>query len=94
MRRNPTGSHHSKGYPGNAHQTHNLDLGAKGTCVLYIKMPKIYPLYKESIRKQNKDGLDQQTILSYMKTHKAYIGQVKSIRFKEETTSAYAFDFT
>ena len=63
------------------------------THVLYIKMAKIYPLYKESIRKQNKDGLDQQTILSYMKTHKAYLGQVKTIRFKDESTSAYAFDW-
>lgn len=61
--------------------------------VLYIKMAKVFPLYKETIRRQGNQGLDQQTIISYMKTHKAYIGNVKSVRFDEGSTSAFAFDY-
>jgi hypothetical protein len=65
-----------------------------GKKLLFIRMAKVFPLYKESIRKQGLQGLDQQTIISYMKTHKAYIGDVKTARFGHDSTSAFVFDYT
>lgn len=60
--------------------------------IIYLKFARIFPLYKETIRKQGSNGLDEQTILSYMKTHKAFLGAVASVNFDGQKTSGYAFD--
>ena len=65
---------------------------AKPKNIIYLKFAKIFPLYKETIRKQGSNGLDEQTILSYMKTHKAFLGAVASVNFDGQKTSGYAFD--
>lgn len=59
--------------------------------ILFLKFSRIFPLYKESIKRQGIIGLDEQTILSYMKTHKAYLGSVAVIDFDGHKTSGYAF---
>jgi DNA primase len=61
--------------------------------VLYLKFAKVFPLYKESVRRQGSNGLDEQTILNYMKAHKSFLGSIAVIDFNGQKTSAYAFDF-
>lgn len=64
-----------------------------GQKILYVRMAKIFPLYMEHIRKQGAQGLPQLTLISYMRTHKAFIGDIKTVRFGEDSTSAFAFDY-
>jgi DNA primase catalytic core len=61
--------------------------------ILYIRLARIYPLYRKAVRDVGNQGLDQQTIISYFKNHKAFIGDVKSTRFNDGSTSAFAFDY-
>jgi DNA primase len=61
--------------------------------ILYLKMAKIHPLYVDTSNKQKKTPLDKATIFSYMENHKAFLGKVKTVRFSDSSTSAFAFDY-
>lgn len=64
------------------------------TKVLYLKLTKIHPLYMEAHRKQfGESGVPEQSIKSYIKSSKAYIGNVPVINFDGVKTSAYAFRY-
>lgn len=62
--------------------------------VLYLKLTKIHPLYMEAHRKQfGENGVPEQSIKSYIKSSKAFLGNVPVINFNGVKTSAYAFDY-
>jgi hypothetical protein len=62
--------------------------------VVYIRLGKIHPLYLEAHRKQyGINGVDLTSITHYLSNHKAYLGQIKSTRFKMVNSSAYVFDY-
>jgi DNA primase len=67
---------------------------AKPKKVLYLKLTKIHPLYMEAHRKQfGENGVPEQSIKSYIKSSKAFIGNSPVINFNGVKTSAYAFDY-
>lgn len=64
------------------------------TKVLYIRLTKVHPLYMETHRKQmGENGVPEQSIKSYMKSSKSFIGNVGSTNFDGTKTSAFAFYF-
>lgn len=70
-----------------------VDLG-KGEKVLYLKLTKIHMLYMEAHRKQTgENGVPEQSIKSYIKSSKAFIGNIAVVDFDGLKTSAYAFRY-
>jgi DNA primase catalytic core len=62
------------------------------TQVLYLRLTKIHPLYLEFYKKQHSEtGVPEQSIKSYIKTTKGFIGNCPVINFEGSKTSAYAF---
>lgn len=61
--------------------------------LLFINFTKVIPLYKENVRKQGESPLREQDLISYLKSHKAFVGAVAVCNFKGKKTSAYALDF-
>lgn len=62
--------------------------------LIYIRLGKIHPLYLEAHRKQyGVNGVDLTSITHYLSNHKAYLGQIKSTRFKLSNSSSYVFDY-
>jgi hypothetical protein len=71
----------------------SVDFG-KTKRVLFLRFTKIHPLYMEAHRKQyGENGLNEQSIKSYMKTSRSFLGITKNIMFNGTRTSAYAFDY-
>lgn len=66
----------------------------KPTKILLLRFNRIHPLYMEAHRKQfGENGVPEQSIKSYMKTSKQYIGNVSVVNFNGDRTSAFAFYF-
>jgi DNA primase catalytic core len=62
--------------------------------LLYIQFRKIHPLYLEMHkRQQGHSGVNENSIKSYMKSSKAFVGIVDVCQFKERRTSAWVFDY-
>lgn len=62
--------------------------------LLFLRLTKIHPLYLELHRKQfGQTGVQLSSLLHYLSNHGAYQGNVKSIKFDNSVTSAYAFDY-
>jgi DNA primase catalytic core len=62
--------------------------------VLLLRFNRIHPLYMEAHRKQfGENGVPEQSIKSYMKTSKQFIGNVAVVNFNGDKTSAFAFYF-
>lgn len=64
------------------------------TRVLYIRFSHVHMLYMQEHRKTfSQNGVPEQSIMSYMKTSKAFIGNCAAINFNGNKTSAYAFNY-
>lgn len=62
--------------------------------LLYIQFKKIHPLYLEMHkRQQGQSGVNENSIKSYMKSSKAFLGIVDVCQFKERRTTAWVFDY-
>lgn len=63
--------------------------------VLFIRFQRVFPKYSEHHRKQTgENGHAETSLKAYMKSDKKiFIGNVKSIPFGNNQTSAYAFDY-
>jgi DNA primase catalytic core len=62
--------------------------------LIYLNLTKTHPLYLQEHRKQNGiSGITEQSIKSFMKTHKAFVGIISAFRFEQSQTSAYVFDY-
>ncbi len=66
------------------------------TPILYIRLSKVIPKYKEFFRKQNGySGLDKGTLLNYLEHSDAFIGKKKSHRFgKTNNSSCLLFHYS
>jgi hypothetical protein len=66
----------------------------KTTRVLMIQLTRIYPLYKVAYYQQyHEEGFNDTSIVSFMKSSKAFIGNIASTSFSGRKTSAYAFNY-
>jgi DNA primase len=71
----------------------HIDLGA-GENVLYIRFTKVHALYMENHRKQTgENGVPEQSLKSYLKANKTFLGSVAVVNFDGQKSSAYAFKF-
>ncbi len=73
-------------------KTTTLDLGDSKE-ILYLSMSRIYPLYREALRKQGDNrGMDKNSLAHYLQTSVAFLGNIKTVRFGNWSSSAIAFD--
>lgn len=64
------------------------------TKLLFIRFTKIHGLYLEAHRKQyGRNGIDDVSLMHYIKHHRAYLGMISSTEFAITNTSAYVFDY-
>lgn len=62
--------------------------------VLFIRFQRVFPKYAEHHRKQTgENGHAETSLKAYMKSDKAFLGNVGITDFNGQKTSAYAFDF-
>lgn len=77
-----------KGEPGQ-----KVELGGK-TNVLYLRLNAVHQLYhKEVSMREGVDVIGENTLKNYFRSKKYFIGSIKSIRFDDTSTSAYAFNY-
>lgn len=70
-----------------------IDLGS-GEKVIFIKFSKIHAQYMENHRKQfGENGVNEQSLKSYFKGNKTFLGAVSVVNFDGHKTSGYAFRF-
>jgi hypothetical protein len=63
--------------------------------VLMLRLNAIHQLYhKEVSTREGVDVIGENTLRNYFKSKKYYLGTLKSFRFDDTSTSAYAFDYT
>lgn len=62
--------------------------------VLYLRLSAVHQLYhKEVSTREGVDVISESTLKNYFKSKKYFIGSVKSMRFDDTSTSAYAFNY-
>ncbi|KAA8483742.1 hypothetical protein F1649_07590 [Arcticibacter tournemirensis] len=66
--------------------------------LLFLRLDAVHPLYMEHIRRQGKNGINKETIQTYMKDQPYFIGTNKGSSFrtskgKTSVTSSYVFDY-
>lgn len=63
--------------------------------ILYLRLNAVHQLYhKEVSTREGVDVILENTLKNYFKSKRYFIGSVKSIRFSDCSTSAYAFNYT
>lgn len=70
----------------------------EGKMILSLRLSIVHKLYLEYFRKNSgKNGINEQTLLLYMKDQPYYLGWMKSIRYKtgdkETISTGYVFDY-
>lgn len=71
-----------------------LEVFTHPTKVLYIRFSQVHTEYMKEHRKvYSQNGVPEQSIMSYMKTSKAFIGNCAVVNFSGNKTSAYAFKY-
>jgi len=74
-------------------QVHSLDFPAPERC-LFLRLTRIHSLYMEKHRQQTgKNGVDIQSILYYLQSHKSYLGHSDKVRFDTSVSTAYVFKY-
>jgi len=62
--------------------------------VLFLRLGAVQQLYhKEVSTREGMDVIGEATMKNYFKSKKYFIGSVKSMRFEDTSTSAYAFNY-
>lgn len=72
-----------------------VDLG-KPTELLFMRMTKVIPMYREAFKRQNSSTaspMDKGSLEHYLKHSRAFIGMVSQKNFKDSRTSAYCFNY-
>jgi DNA primase len=65
------------------------------TQVLFLRLNAVHQLYhKEVSTREGVDVIQENTLRNYFKSKKYFLGAVKSHRFDDTSTSAYAFDYS
>nr|WP_322625671.1 DNA primase [uncultured Flavobacterium sp.] len=75
---------------GEAQQTWNNDPRRR---VLILRLNLVHQLYQIEAKNRGDDVITESTMKNYFRSKKYFIGPVKSYRFKDTSTSAYAFDY-
>ncbi|RZJ71102.1 DNA primase [Flavobacterium sp.] len=64
------------------------------TKVLFLRLNVLHQAYhKEISTRQGAEVIGEGTLKNYFRSKKYFLGSVKSMRFKDTSTSAYAFDY-
>jgi DNA primase catalytic core len=65
------------------------------TQVLFLRLNAVHQLYhKEVSTREGTEVIGENTLRNYFKSKKYFLGSVKSHRFDDTSTSAYAFDYS